>query len=213
MQRISTATRVVDKFGAGKDGFTDGDVVGGIPATDLEADLFDNVQEEIANVVEGEGIVLDGAVHTQLRQAIIQMIGAAPGLVPIGGVIDCFDASTPAGFLVCPVSATNISRTTYSALFAKIGTIFGAGDGATTFGMPWFPADYASVQANGNEGTQTVGANLAHTHTDGLVGLAGNNGGTGPGTAEIPTAGSTGSSGGSANLPAGVRAKKIIRYI
>lgn len=43
-------------------------------------------------------------------------------------------ASAPAGFLKCDGSA--ISRTTYSALYAVIGTTFGVGDGSTTFNLP-----------------------------------------------------------------------------
>lgn len=70
MQRISTTTKVVDKFGAGKHGFTNGNVVGGIPSTDLEDAWFDNVQEEIANVIEAAGVALNGAVKTQLLQSI-----------------------------------------------------------------------------------------------------------------------------------------------
>lgn len=38
------------------------------------------------------------------------------------------------GFLACDGSA--VSRTAYAALFAVIGTIWGAGDGATTFNVP-----------------------------------------------------------------------------
>lgn len=70
MKRISTATRVLNKFGAGKDGYTDGDVIGGVPATDLEAALFDNVQEEIASVIEAAGIALNGAAYNQLLLAL-----------------------------------------------------------------------------------------------------------------------------------------------
>lgn len=40
----------------------------------------------------------------------------------------------PAGWLRCYGQAVN--RTTYAALFAAIGTIFGAGDGSTTFNVP-----------------------------------------------------------------------------
>jgi microcystin-dependent protein len=42
--------------------------------------------------------------------------------------------SEPPGWLLCFGQA--ISRTTYSALFAVIGTSFGAGDGSTTFQVP-----------------------------------------------------------------------------
>lgn len=48
----------------------------------------------------------------------------------------CFFGMTtpPAGFLKCNGAA--ISRTTYAALFAAIGTTWGSGDGATTFNIP-----------------------------------------------------------------------------
>ncbi|MFH1984770.1 MAG: phage tail protein [Pseudomonadota bacterium] len=42
--------------------------------------------------------------------------------------------SVPAGWLEC--NGASVSRTTYGALFAVIGTKFGGGDGATTFGLP-----------------------------------------------------------------------------
>lgn len=45
-------------------------------------------------------------------------------------------AGKPSGWLVCDGSA--VSRTTYSDLFAAIGTIYGAGDGSTTFNLPDF---------------------------------------------------------------------------
>ncbi|WP_199710592.1 gp53-like domain-containing protein [Noviherbaspirillum cavernae] len=70
MRRISTATKVVDKFGAGRHGFTDGNAAGGIWPTDLEAGWFDHVQEEIAGVVEAAGIALDPANRTQLLAAL-----------------------------------------------------------------------------------------------------------------------------------------------
>ncbi|MET3229979.1 UNVERIFIED_ORG: hypothetical protein ABIC54_002164 [Burkholderia sp. 1263] len=70
MRRISTATRVIDKFGAGKDGFTDGDAVAGIASTDLEDVWFDSVQEEIANAVEVSGQTLDDADRFQLSKAL-----------------------------------------------------------------------------------------------------------------------------------------------
>ena len=42
--------------------------------------------------------------------------------------------TAPSGWFVCDGSA--ISRTTYSDLFAVIGTIYGVGDGSTTFNVP-----------------------------------------------------------------------------
>jgi microcystin-dependent protein len=53
------------------------------------------------------------------------------------GTINAFGGSTaPEGWLLCQGQA--ISRTDYSALFAVIGTAFGAGDGSTTFNVPDF---------------------------------------------------------------------------
>lgn len=51
------------------------------------------------------------------------------------GTVAHFAASTaPAGWL--KANGATVSRTTYAALFAAIGTTFGAGDGATTFALP-----------------------------------------------------------------------------
>lgn len=79
MRRISTATRVTNKFGAGKDGFTNGDPVGGIAATDLEDVWFDHVQEEIATFVEAAGLVLDPANRSQLLAAVQGLFAAKAG--------------------------------------------------------------------------------------------------------------------------------------
>ena len=40
----------------------------------------------------------------------------------------------PEGWLLC--NGATVSRETYSRLFAKIGTKYGAGDGSTTFALP-----------------------------------------------------------------------------
>lgn len=65
MQRITTATAVADLFGPGKAGFTDG-TPGMTPATDLNADWFNHVQEEIANIIESLGGALSGVERNQI---------------------------------------------------------------------------------------------------------------------------------------------------
>ena len=55
-------------------------------------------------------------------------------LFPPGSIMDFAGTSAPAGFLLCDGSA--VSRTTYSALFAAIGVVWGVGDGSTTFNVP-----------------------------------------------------------------------------
>jgi microcystin-dependent protein len=58
----------------------------------------------------------------------------ATELSPAGEVASFARNSAPAGWLKANGAA--ISRTTYGALFAAIGTTFGAGDGSTTFNLP-----------------------------------------------------------------------------
>lgn len=54
--------------------------------------------------------------------------------VPAGTIIAYGGSSEPTGWKLCNQQALN--RTTFSDLFAVIGTTFGAGDGATTFNVP-----------------------------------------------------------------------------
>ena len=54
--------------------------------------------------------------------------------VPTGAI--CYFATTaiPTGWLLC--NGSNVSRTTYKALFAAIGTKFGTGNGSSTVTLP-----------------------------------------------------------------------------
>lgn len=70
MKRIDTATRAQNLFGAGKDGFRNGDLANGITPTDFNADWPNHIQEEIANVVEAAGIALNAGVKNQLLLAL-----------------------------------------------------------------------------------------------------------------------------------------------
>jgi microcystin-dependent protein len=60
--------------------------------------------------------------------------GSVTAGVPIGTVVDFMGSSAPTLWYLCYGQA--VSRTTYSALFAVIGTTYGAGDGLTTFNLP-----------------------------------------------------------------------------
>lgn len=55
-------------------------------------------------------------------------MGPAGIIIPFAGTV------APQGCLFCDGSA--VSRTTYAALFAVIGTTYGEGDGETTFNIP-----------------------------------------------------------------------------
>ncbi|EFP6062218.1 hypothetical protein ACO12P_004113 [Shigella flexneri] len=70
MHRIDTKTAQKDKFGAGRNGFTRGNPQTGTPATDLDDDYFDMLQEELCSVVEASGASLEKGRHDQLLTAL-----------------------------------------------------------------------------------------------------------------------------------------------
>lgn len=72
------------------------------------------------------------ATHTFDVQPI-DANGARIGL-PVGVLMPYSTTTAPTGWLVANGSA--VSRTTYAALFATIGTTYGAGDGSLTFNLP-----------------------------------------------------------------------------
>lgn len=69
---------------------------------------------------------------------------------PSGSITAFGGASAPSGWLICDGSA--VSRSTYSALFAVIGTAYGAGNGSSTFNLP----NGQGVFLRGS-GSQTIG--------------------------------------------------------
>ena len=77
--------------------------------------------------------------------------------IPTATIVPWSSSSVPSGFLEC--NGALVSRSTYSALFAIIGTTYGAGDGATTFKLP----DLQDNVCMGKSGTKalasTMGAN------------------------------------------------------
>lgn len=70
MHRIDTPTAQKDKFGAGKNGFTRGNPQTGTPATDLDDDYCDSIQEELAGIVEASGVALDKSKRNQVLTAV-----------------------------------------------------------------------------------------------------------------------------------------------
>jgi len=89
-----------------------------------------------------------------------------PQAVAVGTIIDHAGGPTPTGYLLCDGSA--VSRTTYAALFAQIGVIWGAGDSITTFNVP--PLSRRVLVGSGGSGTSTLGSTVgslggAETHT------------------------------------------------
>jgi len=82
-------------------------------------------------------------------------------IIPPASVFPYAGASAPEGWLICNGSA--VSRTTYAALFAAIGTTYGSGDGSTTFNLP----NTQGVFLRG-AGSQTISA-ISYTGTRGTT--------------------------------------------
>jgi len=83
------------------------------------------------------------------------------GGVSTGTIVPYGSASIPSGFLEC--DGSNVSRSTYSALFAIIGTTYGSGDGSSTFGLPDLADNVAVGKSNNKALASTGGANTVQT--------------------------------------------------
>ena len=79
--------------------------------------------------------VADAATTAETANTADQLAGQSPAwYMPPGLMAPYAGSAAPAGWLLC--DGSTVSRTTYAALFAAIGTTFGDGDGNTTFALP-----------------------------------------------------------------------------
>jgi microcystin-dependent protein len=99
----------------------------------------------------------------------VEMVAPAapsnPSPVPTGAMIAFGAAAAPTGYTLCDGSAIN--RVTFAALFAVIGTTYGAGDGATTFNVPDMRGKFPFGKAAAGTGN-ALGASFGtidHVHT------------------------------------------------
>ena len=91
--------------------------------------------------------------------------------IPTATIVPWSSASIPTGFLEC--NGQTVSRSTYSALFAIVGTTYGAGDGATTFLVPNLSDNVAVGKSNNKALASTGGANTV-TSTGNVAGSTAN---------------------------------------
>ena len=90
--------------------------------------------------------------------------------VNTGIVVPWGSAIIPSGFLECNGAA--VSRSTYAALFAVVGTTYGSGDGSTTFNVPDLTDRTVVNKSNTKSLAQTGGANTV-TPTGNISGSTG----------------------------------------
>ena len=112
-----------------------------------------------ANGDKGDVQVLSDADITLLNkglQDIEDLKLAIQKPLPAGTIIPFAGTSTvPDNFLLC--NGALVSRVTYSALYAAIGTAYGAGDGSTTFALP----DYRDRVLQGASASHAAGTYIA----------------------------------------------------
>lgn len=96
----------------------------------VQASTLAQVRARTATGATGAILVATPDVLTDLPTAIEKdYIAACTGKIEMYA-----GAAAPTGFLLCDGSA--VSRTTYAALFAVTSTLYGVGDGSTTFNVP-----------------------------------------------------------------------------
>lgn len=109
---------------------TAGDPQTAVPATKPGPYWFYQIGEELRAILTAAGVTPD---HTNLTQLLTaQQTLFSPRSA--GAIQFCAMSTAPSGWLKANGAA--VSRATYAGLFAAIGTVFGVGDGATTFNLP-----------------------------------------------------------------------------
>ena len=99
--------------------------------------------------------------------------------VPSGSVFCMAVATVPSGYLECNGAA--VSRTTYSVLFAVIGTAYGTGNGSSTFNLPDLRGEFVRGFDNGKGtdsgrsiATSQSSQNAQHNHSISVSGTTSN---------------------------------------
>lgn len=89
-------------------------------------------------------------------------------VIPAGTIAPFSGGTIPDGWKLCNGSA--ISRTTYSSLFATIGTSHGQGDGSTTFNLPDYRGQFlrGRVDITTISGSGTAASNNATFNNHGI---------------------------------------------
>jgi len=217
---------------------TSGKIANGtIVAEDLASNAVTTAKIVDSNVTTDK--IADGAVSSiKIANATIltddiATATLASSLFGIPGEIRLWSGSTaPTGWLICNGAA--ISRTTYATLYGITGTLYGVGDGSTTFNVPNLkgrvPVGYDATQTEfdtiGESGgskthTLTIPEIPQHNHSITVVGSASiplqntawpsgfnpNNNGTWPSSA----AGNTGGGGAHNNIQPYLTIQYIIK--
>lgn len=125
--------------------------------------------------IQDAAIAVGDRVSVLQQDSVMLVIGRLSGVdvaAPVGAIMPYAGASAPAGWLLANGAA--VSRTTYAALYAVVGTTYGVGNGSTTFNVPNLQNsvpvgsgdDYARAATGGTATVTLSSSNIpSHTHS------------------------------------------------
>lgn len=158
-----------------KDSLPSGDPLKIVRGTEIDTE-FNNIAIAIGSKANSLSPALTGtptaptaSAGTNTTQiATCEYVGTAVNsATPSGSILMWPTNTAPTGYLLCQGQA--VSRTVYAALFAVLGTVFGAGDGSTTFNLPdyrdRFPIGAGTSYSVNTKGGSKDAIVVAHTHT------------------------------------------------
>ena len=139
------------------------------------------------SVSNGNGVSGDPTVSLSIGTGSTQVAAGnhshSEYVLPAGVIQQYAGSSAPSGYILCQGQA--VSRSSYSALFAVIGTTYGAGDGRSTFNLPDLrqripvgmhsSGTFLTLGATGGAETHSITEAQLPSHAHGVGTLATNN--------------------------------------
>jgi len=164
-----------------------------------------------------KGLVPAPAAGDTAAARFLSAAGTFAAAVPVGSVTMYAANTAPTGWLEC--SGAAVSRTTYAGLFAAIGTVFGSGDGSTTFNVPDMRGEFARGWDNsrGIDPARAFGSAQAdeleaHTHTVPALQDDTPNTAIASGSGALSATVTTSSTGGTETRPRNIALMFIIKF-
>ena len=171
----------------------------GMPEWDSGTTYYANSYAQVSGTIykslQDDNLNKDPSVETAYWEPL--------SFLPAGITVDYGGTTAPSGgWLLCDGSA--VSRTTYAALFAAIGTTFGIGDGSTTFNLPDTRGRFTLGKAASGTGSALgeTGGEIDHDHGPGTYTSQNHQHGPGSYSVSVPqgcAGGAPGGYGGSAS--------------
>jgi microcystin-dependent protein len=169
-----------------------------------------------ASGITSNELASDSVITSKILDGSVTQAKASNMLVPAGAVMAFAMNAAPTGWLAADGSA--VSRTTYATLFAAVSTIYGVGDGSTTFNLPDLRGYFVRGSGTNGDGTAagTFGAKQAdelksHTHSTSPIASAGSQVPAGSGFGIIGS-GVTGATGGAETRPKNIAMLYCIKH-